>query len=185
LFGCSLHGREAAGNFRHLAFRVGGQLLPNRPFLSLSRQPLLDALAGAGVFLGFPFRTAGGIFALGNAATKALYLLPQRGRGIDGLRRRDEGPRPEIGLLSVGAVKPDAKLAREFQRVARLLGFILVRQKGSHARWNHPDGRAMTFQCTAARKLGHPYSTEFSGNWASRWMNFRSFARSKLASRFC
>jgi predicted RNA binding protein YcfA (HicA-like mRNA interferase family) len=34
--------------------------------------------------------------------------------------------------------------AREFQRVARLLGFILVRQKGSHARWNHPDGRVTT-----------------------------------------
>ncbi len=32
--------------------------------------------------------------------------------------------------------------SRELERVARKLGFEKVRHKGSHARWQHPDGRA-------------------------------------------
>jgi predicted RNA binding protein YcfA (HicA-like mRNA interferase family) len=46
--------------------------------------------------------------------------------------------------------------AREFQRVARILGFILVRQKGSHARWNHPDGRATTIPVHGSEEIGPP-----------------------------
>jgi cytochrome c peroxidase len=34
--------------------------------------------------------------------------------------------------------------ARELQRVASQLGFVKQRQTGSHERWNHPDGRAVT-----------------------------------------
>ena len=34
--------------------------------------------------------------------------------------------------------------ASELERVARKLGFEKVRQKGSHARWQHEDGRATT-----------------------------------------
>jgi predicted RNA binding protein YcfA (HicA-like mRNA interferase family) len=34
--------------------------------------------------------------------------------------------------------------ARDLERVARKLGFQKTRQKGSHARWHHPDGRATT-----------------------------------------
>ena len=34
--------------------------------------------------------------------------------------------------------------AKEIERVARKLGFEKARQKGSHARWKHPDGRATT-----------------------------------------
>jgi predicted RNA binding protein YcfA (HicA-like mRNA interferase family) len=33
--------------------------------------------------------------------------------------------------------------AKELERVAKKLGFKKVRQKGSHARWKHPDGRAI------------------------------------------
>jgi len=46
--------------------------------------------------------------------------------------------------------------AREFQRVAHILGFILVRQKGSHARWNHPDGRATTIPVHGSEEIGPP-----------------------------
>jgi predicted RNA binding protein YcfA (HicA-like mRNA interferase family) len=46
--------------------------------------------------------------------------------------------------------------AREFQRVARILGFVLVRQKGSHARWNHPDGRAVTIPVHGGEEIGSP-----------------------------
>ncbi|HLZ13900.1 MAG TPA: type II toxin-antitoxin system HicA family toxin [Candidatus Acidoferrum sp.] len=46
--------------------------------------------------------------------------------------------------------------AKEFQRVARILGFILTRQKGSHARWNHPDGRATTIPVHGATEIGPP-----------------------------
>ena len=46
--------------------------------------------------------------------------------------------------------------AREFQHVAGLLGFILARQKGSHARWNHPDGRAVTIPVHGSEEIGPP-----------------------------
>jgi predicted RNA binding protein YcfA (HicA-like mRNA interferase family) len=46
--------------------------------------------------------------------------------------------------------------AREFQRVARLLGFILTRTTGSHERWNHPDGRAATIPIHGGREIGPP-----------------------------
>ncbi len=34
--------------------------------------------------------------------------------------------------------------ASELAKVAQKLGFEKVRQKGSHARWKHPDGRSTT-----------------------------------------
>jgi predicted RNA binding protein YcfA (HicA-like mRNA interferase family) len=34
--------------------------------------------------------------------------------------------------------------ASELTKVAKKLGFVKVRQKGSHARWKHQDGRATT-----------------------------------------
>lgn len=37
-----------------------------------------------------------------------------------------------------------AAKAREFERAARRLGFLLRRQRGSHARREHPDGRVTT-----------------------------------------
>ena len=46
--------------------------------------------------------------------------------------------------------------AREFQRVARILGFTLTRQKGSHARWNHADGRAVTIPIHGGEEIGPP-----------------------------
>ena len=33
---------------------------------------------------------------------------------------------------------------RELERIASNLGFQPVRQRGSHVRWKHPDGRATT-----------------------------------------
>ncbi|HUL33335.1 MAG TPA: type II toxin-antitoxin system HicA family toxin [Candidatus Eisenbacteria bacterium] len=46
--------------------------------------------------------------------------------------------------------------AREFQRVARILGFTLTRQKGSQARWNHPYGRAVAISIYAGEEIGPP-----------------------------
>lgn len=46
--------------------------------------------------------------------------------------------------------------AREFQNVARKLGFIKTRQAGSHQRWNHPDGRAVTIPLHGGREVGPP-----------------------------
>jgi predicted RNA binding protein YcfA (HicA-like mRNA interferase family) len=34
--------------------------------------------------------------------------------------------------------------SRDLEKVASKLGFSKARQKGSHARWKHPDGRATT-----------------------------------------
>ncbi|MDA2913082.1 type II toxin-antitoxin system HicA family toxin [Acidobacteriia bacterium AH_259_A11_L15] len=46
--------------------------------------------------------------------------------------------------------------AREFQAVARKLGFIRRRQRGSHERWNHSDGRALTIPLHAGKEIGPP-----------------------------
>lgn len=46
--------------------------------------------------------------------------------------------------------------AREFQRAARRLGFSKTRQTGSHERWNHPDGRAVTVPLHGGRGIGPP-----------------------------
>lgn len=44
--------------------------------------------------------------------------------------------------------------ASELAKVARKLGFELVRQKGSHARWKHPDGRATTIPIHGNAAIG-------------------------------
>lgn len=46
--------------------------------------------------------------------------------------------------------------ARELQSVARKLGFSRIRQTGSHERWNHTDGRAVTIPLHAGREIGPP-----------------------------
>jgi predicted RNA binding protein YcfA (HicA-like mRNA interferase family) len=44
--------------------------------------------------------------------------------------------------------------AKDLERVARKLGFVKVRQKSSHARWKHPDGRATTIPMHGKAELG-------------------------------
>ncbi|HUX09783.1 MAG TPA: type II toxin-antitoxin system HicA family toxin [Terriglobia bacterium] len=46
--------------------------------------------------------------------------------------------------------------AAEFQRAAQRLGFTRTRQTGSHERWNHPDGRAVTIPLHGGREIGPP-----------------------------
>ena len=44
--------------------------------------------------------------------------------------------------------------AKELERVAKKLGFNKARQKGSHARWKHPDGRATTIPIHGKAEIG-------------------------------
>ncbi|MBD2019495.1 type II toxin-antitoxin system HicA family toxin [Leptolyngbya sp. FACHB-36] len=44
--------------------------------------------------------------------------------------------------------------AKELERVARKLGFEKARQKGSHARWKHSDGRATTIPIHGNAEIG-------------------------------
>ncbi len=46
--------------------------------------------------------------------------------------------------------------ARQFQGVAARLGFRKTRTTGSHERWNHPDGRAVTIPIHGGREIGPP-----------------------------
>jgi predicted RNA binding protein YcfA (HicA-like mRNA interferase family) len=46
--------------------------------------------------------------------------------------------------------------ARDFQRVARLLGCVHTRSTGSRERWNHTDGRAVTIPVHEGREIGPP-----------------------------
>lgn len=55
-------------------------------------------------------------------------------------------------MLSWSLLMP-AKV-KELEKVARKLGFKKVRQKGSHARWQHPDGRATTIPIHGNTEIG-------------------------------
>ena len=44
--------------------------------------------------------------------------------------------------------------ASELERVAKKLGFTKARQKGSHARWKHADGRATTIPIHGNAEIG-------------------------------
>ena len=44
--------------------------------------------------------------------------------------------------------------AKELMRAAEKLGFVRRRQKGSHARWIHPDGRATTIPIHPSSEIG-------------------------------
>ena len=46
--------------------------------------------------------------------------------------------------------------AQEFQRAASQIGFVRRRPSGSHERWNHPDGRAVTIPIHGGREIGPP-----------------------------
>ena len=46
--------------------------------------------------------------------------------------------------------------ARQFRKVARKLGFEKSRQTGSHERWIHPDGRAVTIPIHGGEEIGPP-----------------------------
>ena len=39
-------------------------------------------------------------------------------------------------------------------RAAGKLGFVQTRQKGSHSRWQHPDGRATTIPVHPGTEIG-------------------------------
>jgi predicted RNA binding protein YcfA (HicA-like mRNA interferase family) len=55
---------------------------------------------------------------------------------------------------------PSAK-ARDFQRVARILGFIRGGQRGSHEEWEHADGRMVTIPIHGGREIALHFSSEF------------------------
>jgi predicted RNA binding protein YcfA (HicA-like mRNA interferase family) len=44
--------------------------------------------------------------------------------------------------------------AKELMRAAEKLGFSLTRQKGSHARWQHKDGRSTTIPVHPSTEIG-------------------------------
>ena len=44
--------------------------------------------------------------------------------------------------------------ASELTKAAKKLGFVKVRQKGSHARWRHQDGRATTIPIHGNTDIG-------------------------------
>ncbi|MGB3944896.1 MAG: type II toxin-antitoxin system HicA family toxin [Methanothrix sp.] len=44
--------------------------------------------------------------------------------------------------------------AKDLEKAAAKLGFQKIRQKGSHARWKHPDGRATTIPIHANSEIG-------------------------------
>jgi predicted RNA binding protein YcfA (HicA-like mRNA interferase family) len=46
--------------------------------------------------------------------------------------------------------------ARKMERVLLALGFVVVRQKGSHVFYRHPDGRLTTLPHHRGRDLSHP-----------------------------
>jgi len=52
--------------------------------------------------------------------------------------------------------KPPVLKPREVCRLLESLGFILVRQRGSHLQYRHPDGRGTTVPNHAGRDIAPP-----------------------------
>ena len=46
--------------------------------------------------------------------------------------------------------------AKEFEKILLLIGFVKIRQKGSHAFYRHPDGRYTTLPHHKGEDLGRP-----------------------------
>lgn len=46
--------------------------------------------------------------------------------------------------------------SKKFEKILFELGFLYVRQKGSHAYYKHPDGRYTTLPHHPGRDLGRP-----------------------------
>ena len=67
---------------------------------------------------------------------------------------------------------PSAR-AEDFRRVALRLGFTRVRQTGSHERWIHPDGRAVTIPIHSGREIGPPLYNKISGQLGIGTEEFR------------
>ena len=44
--------------------------------------------------------------------------------------------------------------AKDLERAAEKLGFQKIQQKGSHARWKHPNGRATTIPVHGNSEIG-------------------------------
>ncbi|MGI8741020.1 MAG: type II toxin-antitoxin system HicA family toxin [Bryobacteraceae bacterium] len=55
---------------------------------------------------------------------------------------------------------PSAR-AEEFRRAAARLGFERQRQTGSHERWTHVDGRAVTIPIQGGRAVGRRHFAYF------------------------
>ena len=50
---------------------------------------------------------------------------------------------------------PSATTSRAPRAILQI-GFVRRRQTGSHERWNHPDGRAVTIPIHGGREIGPP-----------------------------
>lgn len=63
--------------------------------------------------------------------------------------------------------------ARDFQRVARLLGFVLNRTTGSHERWIYLEGRGVTIPIHGGKETGPPLFFKTLHSLGFRWKNLR------------
>lgn len=52
--------------------------------------------------------------------------------------------------------RPPVLKPREVCRLLESFGFVLVRQRGSHLQYRHPDGRGTTVPNPAARDIAPP-----------------------------
>ena len=84
---CPLNGREPRRDLSPFAVDLLSELLPGSPLLGLPRQPLFDALAGAGVLLGLAPRAGGSILTLCHLAAQGCDLFRQGCRRVGRLRR--------------------------------------------------------------------------------------------------
>ncbi|HCZ37059.1 MAG TPA: hypothetical protein DHV26_14155 [Cytophagales bacterium] len=46
--------------------------------------------------------------------------------------------------------------SKQFEKILFKIGFVFVRQKGSHAFYRHPDGRYTTLPHHGGRDIGRP-----------------------------
>jgi predicted RNA binding protein YcfA (HicA-like mRNA interferase family) len=66
--------------------------------------------------------------------------------------------------------------AGDLERVAKKLGFVKNRQRGSHARWKHPNGRATTIPIHPSMEIGGWLFHEILGQLGISEEEFRRLA---------
>jgi predicted RNA binding protein YcfA (HicA-like mRNA interferase family) len=68
--------------------------------------------------------------------------------------------------------KPPVLKPREIIRALEALGFVLVRQRGSHKQFRHPDGRGTTVADHGSRDISPPMLKQIAKDIGLTWEEF-------------
>jgi len=72
--------------------------------------------------------------------------------------------------------KPPILKPREICKILEAMGFVMVRQRGSHKQFRHPDGRATTVPDHAGRDVSPALLRQIAKDIGLTWQEFVAWA---------